>query len=192
DRFPSAAHERALDKLTVLVQQLGAELAGSIRLPEDEAGGVSAILPPAAIRAGRLVGFDAAGKLQLTTTELALDAILDAIEEAAASAASSAGAASVDRVASEAAAAAAVPAAEQAVVAARSARLDAATAANAASGISEFLKGPATTTAAAYGLPGKNLGDLDEAAPFWAERLPSVRIDLARGTGTTIDLGSVT
>lgn len=59
DPFPAESHERALDKLTMLVQQSSSNLRGAIRVavtdPEPDR------LPPAASRANLLMGFDSAG-----------------------------------------------------------------------------------------------------------------------------------
>lgn len=56
--------ENALDRATILVQQLQETDSRTIQLPvSDSSGDVQ--LPPAASRAGRVLGFDASGNLQL-------------------------------------------------------------------------------------------------------------------------------
>lgn len=60
DRFPATAHERALDKLTVVAQQLETGLSRTLRLPDLEPGG-DLTLPVAQERAGRLMTFNMAG-----------------------------------------------------------------------------------------------------------------------------------
>lgn len=59
DSFPAQSHEDALDKLTMIDQQLAASINGAIRVPET----VSTLpaLPPAAARAGLSLVFDAFG-----------------------------------------------------------------------------------------------------------------------------------
>lgn len=62
DPFPAESHERALDKLTVLVQQLEARLDRILVMaPADPALGFEP-LPLKAALAGHLLGFDPAGE----------------------------------------------------------------------------------------------------------------------------------
>ena len=63
DDFPAESHERALDKLTMIAQQVSAglgsvntQLGKTVRTPED-----IPILPPAGIRAGKLLAFNGSG-----------------------------------------------------------------------------------------------------------------------------------
>jgi hypothetical protein len=63
DDFPAESHERALDKLTMIAQQVSAglgsvntQLGKTVRTPE-----AIPVLPDAASRAGKLLTFDAAG-----------------------------------------------------------------------------------------------------------------------------------
>jgi lysophospholipase L1-like esterase len=73
--FPKTV-EGALDRLTILIQQLGLGFSQALRVPD--AAGVPA-LPPAASRAGRMLGFDPSGNpIAVATTagdanSLALD-----------------------------------------------------------------------------------------------------------------------
>jgi hypothetical protein len=60
DAFRAETHERGLDKLTVLIQQLKAALARTIRAPDLDAGDL-APLPAAALRANSFLAFDANG-----------------------------------------------------------------------------------------------------------------------------------
>lgn len=64
DPFPAEAHERALDKLTMLAQQTETTLAGTLRVPE-----VSGIpeLPVITGRANKVLGFDEDGDPTLLT-----------------------------------------------------------------------------------------------------------------------------
>lgn len=61
DRFPAETHERALDKLTMIVQQLKEVTDRSVQFPETEVAGTGNIMPAAADRAAKLFGFDASG-----------------------------------------------------------------------------------------------------------------------------------
>lgn len=54
----------ALDTLTILVQQLQVQLSQAVQIPLVD-GPLTVTLPPAAERAGNLLGFDAAGRLLL-------------------------------------------------------------------------------------------------------------------------------
>lgn len=61
DPFPAETHERALDRLTVLVQQLETRAARTLALAEADPAAMLPALPVAAARANRVLGFDAAG-----------------------------------------------------------------------------------------------------------------------------------
>jgi len=64
DKFPAETHEGALDKLTMIAQQLEEQLNRAIRFPESEPAATSSVLALAASRAGRLIGFNTDGALQ--------------------------------------------------------------------------------------------------------------------------------
>ncbi|MBR8201697.1 hypothetical protein [Burkholderia vietnamiensis] len=64
DAFPAKATERALDKLTMLVQGNAARILNAIRYPLSEFG-VDGELPRATERAGKMLGFDEAGNRTL-------------------------------------------------------------------------------------------------------------------------------
>jgi hypothetical protein len=59
DAFPAAAHETALDRLTMIAQQQGEALDRTLTFPASDE--ISGTLPPAATRANKLLAFDAAG-----------------------------------------------------------------------------------------------------------------------------------
>lgn len=61
DPFPAETHERALDRLTVLVQQLETRAARALALAEADPAAMLPALPVAAARAGRVLAFDAVG-----------------------------------------------------------------------------------------------------------------------------------
>lgn len=60
DAFRAETHERGLDKLTVLIQQLLAKLARTLRAADSDGADLAA-LPPAALRANSFLAFDANG-----------------------------------------------------------------------------------------------------------------------------------
>lgn len=61
DSFPAETHEGALDKLTLLVQQVGEWGVGAIRFPLVEVFGPNSILPPVDERALKFLFFDTDG-----------------------------------------------------------------------------------------------------------------------------------
>jgi hypothetical protein len=65
DRFPAETHERALDKLTMITQQLKEVTDRAVQFPESEVGGAGNIMPSAAGRAAKIMGFDITGAIQL-------------------------------------------------------------------------------------------------------------------------------
>jgi hypothetical protein len=72
DAFPAAAHETALDRLTMIAQQQGEALDRTLTFPASDE--ISGALPPAATRANRLLAFDALGAPEespFTTTQVA-------------------------------------------------------------------------------------------------------------------------
>jgi hypothetical protein len=62
DPFPAVAHEAALDKLTMIAQEDGDELARALVVPDTDPRRGQMILPAMPGRAGKVLGFDAAGK----------------------------------------------------------------------------------------------------------------------------------
>lgn len=79
DSFPAESHERALDKLTMLVQQQQETLGRALVMPESDTA-VSGVLPPIAQRAKRYLSFDEDGRPVSTTFDV--DAIARASQEA--------------------------------------------------------------------------------------------------------------
>ena len=57
DAFPAETHERALDKLTMITQQLAEQAGRSIKAPITD-GALNMTLPAAGERAGRVLAFD--------------------------------------------------------------------------------------------------------------------------------------
>lgn len=65
DPFPAATHELALDKLTMVAQQLDGELQNALHFPATETTN-DGELPIAADRAGKYLGFDGNGNPSLS------------------------------------------------------------------------------------------------------------------------------
>lgn len=60
DPFPAETHEKALDRATVLIQQLETDIARGLRQAEADTSSLGA-LPDGAARAGKYLGFDSSG-----------------------------------------------------------------------------------------------------------------------------------
>ena len=67
DSFPAETHEDALDKLTMLIQELEDELGRTIQFPASEALATNNILPEISTREDQLLGFDSDGDVTLYT-----------------------------------------------------------------------------------------------------------------------------
>ena len=82
DDFPAETHEAALDKLTMICQQLSEQsdaiLARTLRFPDTEPSSTSGILPNAADRAETVVYFDENGQLSNVTLASLISAITPA------------------------------------------------------------------------------------------------------------------
>jgi hypothetical protein len=61
DAFPAEAHERALDRLTMIAQEIDQTAARAFRVPASDPP--PAVLPNAVLRRNLMAGFDAAGNL---------------------------------------------------------------------------------------------------------------------------------
>ncbi|MBM4283574.1 MAG: hypothetical protein FJ137_23485, partial [Deltaproteobacteria bacterium] len=61
DPFPAETHERALDRLTALVQEVGEESDRSLKYPKTDATGISTTLPSSVDRANKIAAYDATG-----------------------------------------------------------------------------------------------------------------------------------
>lgn len=62
DDFPAESHENALDKLTMITQQINEVVDRTVTFPASDSASATAELPIASIRANNLLGFDALGK----------------------------------------------------------------------------------------------------------------------------------
>ena len=59
--FPAKAHETALDRLTMLVQQATAKIARSLKFPVTDASTLSSEIPNSTDRASKFLAFDSSG-----------------------------------------------------------------------------------------------------------------------------------
>lgn len=62
DPFPAETHEKALDKLTMEVQQVSSTIGNALRFPDTDSSSLSAVLPSVANRAGNYLAFDSIGQ----------------------------------------------------------------------------------------------------------------------------------
>lgn len=101
DPFPAETHEKALDRLTMIAQELGEESDRALAFPKTDGADLSALLPPSLARAGKVAAYDDRG--QPTVSNLTLAGIeqgaTDASTSATAAAASAAAAAASEIVA---------------------------------------------------------------------------------------------
>ena len=68
DAFPAETHEAAIDKLTLQIQEAQEELDRSVKFSRTNAFNSSEFTVDATNRAGKILGFDTAGNLNVTTT----------------------------------------------------------------------------------------------------------------------------
>ena len=68
DAFPAETHEAAIDKLTLQIQEAQEELDRSVKFSRTNAFNSSEFTVDATSRAGKILGFDTAGNLNVTTT----------------------------------------------------------------------------------------------------------------------------
>lgn len=216
-RFSVAALNQEVSRLWMAQQDRDFIDSLAVRAPFGET--TPGLLPSRASRANKALGFDASGQLVATTYDIDFSALLasagasatSATASAVAAALSAAGAATslvatttsnaltAQQVATAAAASAALAvladASASAAVRAAGAANQSLIAVSAAQTAYANALNPTTTSTPELLLVGfpVNFGDLAiTASPFLIETLANVRIDYARGNGTTIDLGSVT
>jgi len=68
DPFPAETHERALDRLTMIAQEIGSGTDRSIKVPVGDSSSLSTVLPAAANRLDKFIVFDATtGETGLST-----------------------------------------------------------------------------------------------------------------------------
>jgi hypothetical protein len=69
DPFPAESHERALDKLTMLVQENDERIARAVRGPVTDSDAINMILPAAVDRADGILQFDTNGAVDVVSTD---------------------------------------------------------------------------------------------------------------------------
>lgn len=69
DPFPAESHERALDKLTMLVQENDVRIARAVRGPVTDSDAINMILPAAVDRADGILQFDTNGAVDVVSTD---------------------------------------------------------------------------------------------------------------------------
>jgi len=68
DPFPAETHERALDRLTMIAQEIGSDADRAIKVPVGDSSSLSTTLPAAADRLDKFIVFDATtGATELST-----------------------------------------------------------------------------------------------------------------------------
>ena len=70
DPFPAESHERALDKLTMLVQQNERDADRAIKVPIGDNVAINKILPSSTARANKVLGFSAGGDVAITNSTI--------------------------------------------------------------------------------------------------------------------------
>ena len=66
DPFPAESHEDALDKLTLITQELEEEIGRSLKVSQTNVIATSEFTDDATARANKILGFDGSGNLQVT------------------------------------------------------------------------------------------------------------------------------
>ncbi|MGE5537336.1 MAG: hypothetical protein ACM30I_01870 [Gemmatimonas sp.] len=115
DPFPAETHEKALDRLTMIAQELGEAADRAVKFPKTDAATLSATLPPSVDRATKVLAFDASGAPTVGTMTLA--ALEAGATDAAASATAAAASASAAATSATGASASATSAATSAAAA---------------------------------------------------------------------------
>lgn len=92
DPFPAETHERALDRLTMIAQEIGSDADRAIKVPAGDSSSLSTTLPASANRLDKFLAFDA------TTGEVELSTVTQTQVASAVAAAYSAGGSTADAV----------------------------------------------------------------------------------------------
>ena len=101
DPFPAETHEAALDKITLQQQELQEELDRAIKISRSNDITSSEIVQTASTRAGKLLGFDSSGNLDVSLDASSVGANISAAATSATNAANSATAAATSATAAE-------------------------------------------------------------------------------------------
>lgn len=160
NKFPAAAVNGGLDRLTMIAQQVIAEQAGSIIAPIADPVGLNLTLPPAQVRASEVLAFDSSGNV---TTLPASDTSAGIAQAAAASATASASSAQASAATATTEAGIATTAATSASSSATSASGSATTASTAATSATGSAT-TASTAATTAGTAATNAGNSATAA----------------------------
>jgi len=115
-QFPASAHEQALDRIVMLLQQMNEEIARAFKIPTSDVIGTDVEASSAAARAQKIVCYDDDGNL--TESALTIEEIETNATDAAASAEDAAQSAALASLSAGAAAASALSAADSADTAA--------------------------------------------------------------------------
>jgi hypothetical protein len=68
DPFPAETHERALDRLTMIAQEIGSDADRAIKVPVGDSSSLNTTLPAALSRLDRLIAFDSStGEMGMST-----------------------------------------------------------------------------------------------------------------------------
>ena len=68
DPFPAETHERALDRLTMILQEIGSDADRSIKVPVGDSSSLNTVLPASANRLDKFLVFDAStGEVEVST-----------------------------------------------------------------------------------------------------------------------------
>jgi hypothetical protein len=162
DDMPADELEKSFDKDVMLIQQIKEAQDRSIRFPVSDSTSLSAELPVAALRANKVVAFDADGDVAVSTLDL------DDIEDGATDAATSAAAAAV----SAAAALVSENNADASETAAAASALAAAAAA--ASGLFAYIEDQSTNFVITADTDNTTLYKVDTAGGNVTATLPSI------------------
>lgn len=134
DPFPATTHEEALDKLTMIAQQLQQDVNRSLKIAETDSTSLNTTVPTSNLRANKALVFDADGELTISDDDYN-DQLADVTAQASAAASSASAAATSASGASTSASSASTSATNAGSSATAAAASAAAAAASAASGM---------------------------------------------------------
>lgn len=134
DPFPATTHEQALDKLTMIAQQLQNDVNRSLKIAETDSTNLTTTVPTSTLRANKALVFDADGALTISDDDYN-DQLADVTAQASAAASSASAAATSASGASTSASSASTSATSAGSSATAAAASAAAAAASAASGM---------------------------------------------------------
>jgi polygalacturonase len=156
DPFPAETHEKALDRLTMIGQELGEESDRALKFPKTDTAGLLPTLPASIARAGHVLAFDDTGApivsaKSLSQLETEADAAATSASAAATSASAAAASATNAATSAAGASASAVSAAGSATIAAAYAEKNVKTYGALGDGVTDDTAAFTTAIAAAAG-----------------------------------------